>query len=192
MKNKLTKVILTTLLVASSLVAGSNDNTRSLVGVEAGYSSMDVNRDGTGTVISSDKSYNMYHGGVKIGAQTNDFRLFLSARYFGASDFDYVTTYGAELQYLIAISPTLNFYLGANAGKVNIKYSPDNEASRTASDTYYGGDAGVNVHLNESIDLEFGARVMMLDISNEIDSVTYTFDTMISGYVGVIYKFQMD
>ncbi len=193
MKNKLTKVIFTTLLVASSLMAGSqSDETRSLVGVEVGYGSMDVGKDSVGS-SSASKAYSMIHGGVKIGAQSNDYRLFLSVRYYNASDFDYVTTYGAELQYLIDITPAVNFYLGANAGVVNIKYSPSGETiTRTASDSYMGGDAGVNVHLNEAIDLEFGARILMIDISNTIDSVTYTFDNMISGYVGVIYKFKMD
>jgi len=193
MKNIIVKITMLMILVVGSLNGESMfENTYSLVGIEGGYGSLDVEKNTLSSPAVINK-YNMAHGGLKIGAQSKNYRVFLSARYYDADDFDYVTTYGAELQYLINMSSAVNFYIGANAGIANIKYLPEGETNtRTASNSYMGGDVGVNVHLNEAVDLELGARIHMLDISNTIDSVKYTFDTMISGYVGVIYKFQMD
>ncbi len=197
MKNKMKKVILSTLIATSSLMAGSSyqssifSNIDSLVGIEAGYSGLDVEKIQANS--SKISKYNMYHGGLKIGAQSDDFRFLLGMRYYGADDFDYATTYGAELQYLINVAPIMNIFIGVNAGIINMRYLPDDEPqSRTISDPYFGGDVGMNFHLGKRIDLELGARFMTFDAENTKSDTTYIFDNMITGYTSLIFRFEMD
>jgi len=192
MKKKLTKVVFSTLLITSSLMADTFDNIHSLVGIEGGYSSLDIEKNVVNTSAQL-KKYNMYHGGLKIGAESDHYRFFLSARYYDASDFDYAMTYGAELQYLFNVSKSVNLYIGGEAGLMDLRFTPANEAfSRTFSEVYYGGDAGLNIHVGDNVDLEFGARVLSVNASNTINNVTYTFDNIVTGYASVIFKFQMD
>jgi hypothetical protein len=187
------KVVLTSLLVSAPLMAdfGFNDDTYSLLGVEGGYSSFDVERDDSVNPASI-KKHKMMHGGLKIGAQSKDYRFFLSGRYYDAEDFDYATTLGAELQYMFHFSSIANFYLGVNGGIVNMRFTDGGTTSRTISDPYFGGDAGFNVHLGETIDLELGARVMQIQAENKIGTVAYKFDNLVSGYASIIFKYQMD
>ena len=198
MKNRVSKVLLSTFLVVSSLIAEalprsySFDDTYSLIGLEGGYSSLDVEKKVVGNP-SNIKKYKMSHGGVKIGAQTDNYRIFLSGRYYSADDFDYATTYGVELQYLLNVTSFANIYLGAGTGIINMRFAPVGEASsRTISDPYISGDAGMNIHLGKTADLEFGARIMSLDATNTIGNTTYTFDNMITGYASIIFKYKMD
>jgi len=194
MRKKLNKIILSTCLIASSLMAESSffDDTSSLIGVEGGLSNLDVERNDAVNPANI-KKYNMGHAGLKIGAQSNDFRVFLSGRYYNADDFDYMTTYGLDIQYMLNITSAANIYFGAGTGLVKMRFAPAGELnSRTISDSYISGDIGVNVHLSKSFDLELGIRYMGIDATNTIDSVTYTFDNSVSGYVSAIYKFKMD
>ena len=41
---------------------------------------------------------------VKIGAQTENYRVFLSARYYDADNLSTLNTYGAEIQYMFNFS----------------------------------------------------------------------------------------
>jgi len=194
MKKKLSKVIIATLIVASSLMAGASekfsDSTYSLVGIEGGYSSLDVDKT-TGTSSSLIK-YGLYNAGLKIGAQTDDYRVFLSARYYSNDAFDYLTTYGAELQYLLNVTSFANLFFGAGLGIANIRFVPLGEATRTLSDIYMSGDVGMNMHLGNATDLELGMKFLSLDMSNTISGVTYTFDSMITAYASIIFKFKVD
>ncbi len=194
MQSKLSKVIWATLLVASSLVAESSmfDNRYSLIGVEAGYSSLEVERNDNSNPVYMNR-HGLPHGGLKIGAQSKSFRVFLSGRYQAGDDFDYITTYGAEIQYLLNVSTFANIYFGVGAGAVKMRFiSADEIYTRTVSDSYFSGDLGTNIHLGEATDLELGVRVMSLGATNTIDNVTYTFDNMITGYASIIFKFKMD
>ena len=193
MKNKFNKVVLSTLLITSSAMADYSFNVESLIGVEGGYSSLDVERSDDVENTNSLTKYKLPHAGLKIGAQTENYRGFLHVNYYSDDDFDYATTYGVSLQYLVNVSKYWNVFLGVNGGIMNLRYSaPHENKSRTLSDSYYGGDLGVNIHLGDSFDLELGGRYMAIDASNTIDDVTYTFDNMISGYGSIIYRFKMD
>jgi len=192
MKKTLNKVALASLILTSSLVANTFDNIHSLVGIEGGYSSLDVEKNVIGTSAQL-TNYNMYHGGLKIGAESDHYRFFLSGRYYNADDFDYATTYSAELQYMFNISKSVNLYIGGEVGIMDIRFSPANEAfTRTLSEMYFGGSAGLNVHVTKTVDLEFGIRALNMDATNTINNVTYTFDNIVTGYASVIFKFQMD
>lgn len=196
MKNRLNKIVISTLLVASSLMAEesvisySYENVHSFVGIEGVVGRLDVEQD-NGTVSNIDK-YDMYGGGVKIGAQTDDYRVYLNANYYDADDFDYMTTYGVGLQYMFNFSKGMNAFLGVNAGMANMRFLIPGETSRTISDPYIGGEAGFNVHLGDKMDLEIGARIISMDASNTMSSITYTFDNMITGYASINFKWKMD
>jgi len=198
MIKRFSKVVIATLLVGSSLWAGSLDdskykfNINSLVGFEAGYSAFDYERIDSG-VTTDRETVNLAHGGIKIGAESDNYRLFLSARAFDGGDFDYARTYGVEVQYLLNFSKMANVYFGVNAGKVDMRFEDKtNNNTVKIDDTYLGGDVGVNVHLGKSADFEIGARVMSLNASATDGTVKYDFDNIVTGYASIIFKYQMD
>ena len=192
-KNCLKKVVLGVAIMGASLSANSSNyiyDTYSLVGIEGGYGNIDVETNADGYEKLDDKISNI---GLKIGAQSDNYRIFLSARYYPHSDFEYFNTYGAEVQYMFNIHESTNFYIGASAGIANIKYHIEGESdSRTLSDPYFGGDAGFNFHATDSIDLELGARVISLDSVNTKNNISYRFNTIITGYASIIFKYKMD
>jgi len=180
------------ILLGSAYADDLSFETWSLIGIEGGYSSFDLERDQVGTPVQT-TTYNKAEAGIKIGAQTQNYRLFLSMRDYFVSDFDYLVTYGVEGQYLFNFSKVANLFIGINAGAIDAKLTIANESrTRSFSDPYFGGDLGFNFHIGESFDLELGARVMTTDAQNTINGVTYKIDTLTTGYVSFIYKYQMD
>lgn len=185
------KVLLGSLLIGTSAMAESDPytvDTYSLLGFEGGLSSISYERN---TPYLSD-NYVMPYGGVKIGAQSRDYRVFISGRYYNETNFDYMTTVGGELQYMFNFSSAMNFFVGVNGGIANIKFTDSSNVSRTVSDPYYGGDAGFNLHMGDAADIEFGARVMSIDAKNTKGNVTYQFNTNVSAYMSFIFKYKMD
>jgi len=188
MKNKLKILALSLALSASSAMA-----TESLVGVEGSYGMMDVDRTDTTANVTTNSTVDLMGGGIKIGAQSDEYRIFLNANYYYPSEtqYDYVSTYGAELDYLINMSDSFNLFLGVNVGIANIKQT-EAGVSRTSSDNYIGGSGGMNLHLGDNVDFELGARLLLLDISNNKNNVEYTYNSIVSGYASIIFKYQMD
>ena len=100
-KNNMKKTVLAFTLLGSSLMADYSDYTYdcySLVGVEACYSTLsaemtDVSEEPTLAYKSLDSQ--VYNAGLKIGAQTGHFRVFLNANINqdADGDFDYIKTY---------------------------------------------------------------------------------------------------
>ena len=188
----LTAVILSTPLLASEKADAYKYDTYSLVGIEGGYGRIDAERTGGGQDYKN-LGADAGQVGLKIGAQSTNYRIFLSARYYAQSDFDYLTTYGVEAQYLFNMASWVNFYIGANGGLANMRFYVEPEKdSRTMRSPYFGGDLGFNFHAGDSIDFEIGTRVMRMDAENTREGVTYTFSSIISGYASVIFKFKMD
>ncbi len=192
-KKVVQKIVLAGLVLSTPLMAefNFNEDIYSILAFEGGSSSFDVERTDTVTPTSI-KKYDMMHAGLKIGAQSENYRVFLSGRYYNADDFDYATTIGAELQYMFNFSSFANFYLGVNGGIVNMRFTDGGTTSRTISDPYFGGDAGFNLHITKSLDFELGARVMQIQAENRIGLITYKFDNLISGYASIIFKYKMD
>ena len=185
------KIILTTLLSITPLLADDSKykyDSSSLVGLELGYNNLDVNNDTT-TIRDT---YKFSSAGLKIGAQTQNYRIFLSARYLQIDDFNFAYTLGGELQYLINFSEYANLYLGVNAGQAEMEFVDSSGVTRFISDPYLGGDIGMNIHLNDTVDLEFGARMMTLNAENDKKNVIYTFNSITSGYMSLIFKYQID
>jgi len=193
MKNSLSKVVLAAMIASAPLAAGEYSyGTHSLFALEGGATNIDIERAGATGGFNITKT-NLPNIGLKIGAEGETFRVFLSGRYYDAEDFDALSTLGGEVQYLFNFSKHANFFLGANAGKAFIKIATDGTVpSVSTSSLYYGGDAGFNFHASEMIDLEIGAKYMALDVNEKVGVDTYTVDSMITAYASIIIKYKMD
>jgi len=196
-KNRIKKVVLGLVLTASSLMALDMDDyefqTSSLVGIEGGYSALGYEY-GTPTNNSTNRLW-IGNMGLKLGAETKDFRVFLSGRYFydSSSSHDYIVTYGAEIQYKFNVTKIFNIYMGANAGIANMAFRATGESyTRTISDPYFGGDMGMNIHLGDSVDWELGGRVMSIQADNLKNGKTYHVNQIVSAYTSLIFKWKMD
>ncbi len=201
MKNKIKSMLVASSLLLSS-VSFANENfysqTKSLVGIEGGYSSLDY-ENGVKT-NNTQGSVSLENVGLKIGAETEDYRVFISGNYFfdASSQYDYLVTYGLAIQYKFNVTKVFNIYLGANGGLMNAKVRAkgangiEETFSRTFSDPYFGGDLGANIHLGDSVDLELGGRVMSVQADNTINGRTYRIDNIIQAYGSLIFKWQMD
>ena len=192
-KNTIKTLIIGAILTSTSLFADISEfefETKSLVGIEGGYNSIDYVYDGS----SSPRTTSLPNIGLKIGAETNDFRIFLSTRYLldTGNDYDYIVTYGGEFQYKFNPFSFMNFFIGLNTGVANIRFIPPVGAYRTISSPYFGGDLGVNIYLGKSVDLEFGTRIMSIQETNTIDNIDYRFNDIVSGYASLIFKWKMD
>jgi hypothetical protein len=193
-KKILNKLIVTSLLLTS--VTYANDDryySRSLVGFENSYSSFSV-QDASAT--KNKESFGAV--GMKIGAETKNVRMFLSARngFMSDKNYEYNSSfmYGVELQYMINMDKMANFFVGVNVGKVNFKFNDEAASNNIAYVSgYKGADVGFNIHVADSLDLELGGRFMTLDDSEHtVNGDTYTFDDIITGYMSLIFKYQMD
>ena len=194
MKNSLSKVVLAAMIATVPLAADNYSyDTYSLFAIEGGATNIDIERDDAGNIdIDKEALPNI---GLKIGAQGNDFRAFLSARYYNADDFSKLFTAGGELQYLFNFSKAANFFIGANVGQAYIDVGADtanNIPSMDVTSMYYGGDAGFNIHATELIDVEIGAKYMALDVNEDRNGVNFQIDSMITAYASVIFKWQMN
>lgn len=199
MRKKISKVLLAGLLVTSASYAESNDHTfdsNSLIGIEGGMGSFETQVSAT---TKKKEDFNM--AGFKIGAETHNVRMFLSARqaFMSSDNFDYdkAYMYGAELQYKFNMMDSLNFFVGVNYGKVSFEFNEKGAVTtatlRQYSTKYKGGDVGFNYHINDMFDVELGARLMTLDDdTHTLGGVTYTFDDITTGYMSIILKYQMD
>ena len=195
---KTTKKIFSSSLLAFALLSSSaaaDDfifNTKSLVGIEGGYT--DIVVENTDPTTPVNESYKKGEAGFKIGAQGEHYRVFLSARnYFVGGEFDVLATFGAEGQYMFNFSKMANFFIGGNVGHLYGKFQIDGENfNREFSDVYYGGDIGFNIHLNETYDLELGARYISSSASDDQNGKSYSFDHLATGYASIIIKFEED
>jgi len=200
-KNKLKIVILGLALSTASLMAGEvsydDFHTKSLVGIEGGYSALGYEY-GTPTNNSINRTW-VGNAGLKIGAETKDFRAFLSGRYYydTSREHDYIVTYGGEIQYKFNVTKLFNVFLGANGGIANLAFRANGENfTRTISEPYFGGDLGANIHLGKSVDWELGGRVMSIQADNTkiVNGVskTYHVNQLVTAYTSIIFKWTMD
>ena len=196
-KNKLAKLILTSSMLALPLIAANTEyvyDSSSLIGIEGGYNyvNADITIETPATYRQDNKS--LGHLGLKIGAETENYRVFLSGRYYKGQDnaFDYIATYGGEIQYLFNMFSAANFFIGANGGIANMKFAIAGETfARTISSPYVGGDMGFNVHAGDGVDFEFGSKYMNLNAVNDKSGTSYQFNSVLSAYASIIFKYHM-
>jgi len=129
--------------------------------------------------------------GVKIGAQSKHYRVYLSAKYYEINGYDTANSFGGELQYLINLSENTNFFMGVNAGRMNLKFDSP-EGARSFDTPYYGFDLGANFNITDSLGFEAGTRFITLTTENTQQSVTYKLSNMVNMYMSLIFKFTME
>ncbi len=200
MKKKIVTA-LTGLMIASSVYAGQSDpyafKVDSLVGIEGGMGSFDMERNQPGAPVAT-KTYNKALVGLKIGAQTENYRAFFGIRNYFMDGSDYFLTYGGELQYMFNFSKYANFFVGLNAGMLDARFKIGGEVTtRDISDPYFGGDLGFNIHATDSIDIELGGRIITTDAESTQNDASgkltrYKIDNIVTGYASIIFKYQMD
>ena len=193
-KNTIKLVVVLATLATAPLMAEDNYEfeTNSLVGIEGGASSLDYYKNS-----SAISRVSLANVGLKLGAETKDFRVFLSGRYFydPSAEYEYLITYGAELQYKLNVSKAFNLYMGVNGGYASMRFDPTNDAygPRSLSAPYFGGDVGTNIHLGETTDLEIGGRAMRIHaIHNGGASGNYNIGNIVNVYASLIFKWTMD
>lgn len=195
MKKELQKIALSLVLIGSTLSAGSipsyEANTNSLVGIEGGYSSLDYNKD-----TQSITSVGLANLGLKVGAESKDYRVFLSGRYFYDvnAEYEYLTTFGAEIQYKFNPSKAFNFFIGANGGYSAMRFDTgDGFGPRSIAAPYFGADVGTNIHITKGMDFELGGRVMSIQATHVSDTYgDYNIGNIVNVYASLIFKWQMD
>ena len=192
MKNSLSKVVLAAMMASAPLAANYSYDTHSLFAIEGGMSQIDVESTGLVPVVDAHEK-EMGHVGLKIGAEGEDFRAFLSGRYYNADTSEDLSTVGGELQYKFNFADAANFFIGGNAGMAYVTVGSNGiYGSESIATPYFGGDAGFNFHASKLIDVEIGAKYM--SINDEITQGTYThkIDSIVSAYASVIIKWKMD
>ncbi|RLA73109.1 MAG: hypothetical protein DRG24_01125 [Epsilonproteobacteria bacterium] len=152
-----------------------------LIGVEVGYmgteyqsyNGIDINNQ---PILEKDNKSSASLG-LKMGGESEFYRVFVEGRYWSVSPYNDAFTIGGALQYLIPLNNKMNIFLGINGGAMYLD---------SASDPYAGGDAGMNFDLTETMYLEAGARYSNVFIdSDEVNKVDYFYQA----YVSIIFKF---
>ena len=193
MRKNIKKIALATVLVASSLSAGEYDfNTHSLFAIEGGYSTLNADVNNAGYSIQKSEMADI---GLKLGAEGDNYRVFLSGRYYNAENDNIVATAGGEVQYMFNFSKPVNFFIGANAGASYVKIGPSSDGvlpSASITTPYYGGDMGFNYHATPLMDLELGVRHMHMNGTMTSGASTYDISGITSAYASVIIKWKMD
>lgn len=139
--------------------------------------------------------------GLKIGAEGDEFRVFIGGRYMSLDNFKYAFSGGLEFQYLIRIAKAFNIFAGVEAGYMSMKFNDADFGAtsgiiRVIETPYYGGDIGINIDFGESFGIELGGRLLQLNSATNInpnpttslDSTT-RLDYIPSVYGSLIFKF---
>jgi len=195
-KGKKMKKIVSSILLLSSVYASAGENyfqnewdAKGLIGLEGSLGSTQMkqteeNPNGGEHVIVSDKK-TAFAGGLKLGGESEHYRLFLSGRYHGVTDFDSVLTLGAEMQYLIRAGEHFNIFMGVNGGQM-VSQMTVGTIQYTANNTYAGGDAGINIDVFDNFGIELGVRGMKtLGDTSDVGSISF----IVEGYASLVFKF---
>lgn len=180
MKKTLKNLVLASLVLSAPLAA--DDYVKSLVGFEGGYGKLNI--QDTSTSPLEKERLNTGHGGIKIGAESRNIRIFLNANYLDGSKYDNGYMYGGSLQYLFNVASFMNFFIGANAGIADIRLDDDLKLR----ESYVGADTGVNFHLGKSVDLELGARFAHINKAKG----NIKIKEHAAGYASLIFKFDLE
>jgi len=192
MNNNLQKAILAAMIATAPLAASEYSfDSHSLFAIEGGVSNLsgDVSTGATSNNVQEKK---FGHVGLKLGAETEDFRAFIDGRYYFADEFSTLSTAGASLQYKFNFTEPVNYFIGANAGMAHMKIKADGiNPSASTTTSYIGADTGFNFHAAQNIDLELGLRYIHLNDELTQANTTYTFNSITSAYASVIFRFKM-
>ncbi len=183
-------LILSTFLIAPLVANEYTYEAKSLVGIEVGVSNVSSEMLGSTDAVNKDTSGNI---ALKIGGQTRNYRIYLNARYYADSNFDYITTYGVEGQYIFNFTKNSDFFIGIEGGMLNAKIKLEGEnISRTLADPYFGGGAGFGYDIGDNSYLELGSRILNVDAVNINNNKHYQLNNIISAYISFVIKYEMD
>lgn len=190
-KKLLQKALVVMSLLGTSFISlNASGTTDSLFAVEGGSSNLRAQRNPGGNEIQDAR---MRHFGLKLGAEDKNYRIFISGRNFIADEGNYLLTGGIEAQYKFNFSKRADFFIGGNGGIAYIEIGSDGtNPGITLKTPYYGADVGFNFHATESLDLELGAKYMLIDSVVTQGAMTYDFGDLTSFYGSIIFKWQMD
>ncbi len=173
---KTLKMALLTTIVGTSLYASNYDSeTKSFIGLEAGYAVL----DGKKFNLLPDEDSSFYEGsgieyGIRIGAQNDEWRATLAFNYYDNNDDadDQNLERGqAMVDYFFLSDPsaTIRPYIGASIGYANYESTFVDE-----SGLVYGGQAGVVISSGESLDIDLSYRYSLgqVEVLNSVSSVT--------------------
>ena len=193
MKNNFLKIIGALMIMFSSSYA-EIAYTDILLGVEGGYTLLDHKYTQVNGAQDSGRT-DFMNLGIKAGAQTESMRTLFNVNYYSDPSelYEYLITYGLEVQYKFFKTDMLNMYLGLGGGFSHAKVSISGEGSSRKIDTpYVGASIGSNIHLGSSFDLEFGARVNALQSQNDMSGRSYKLGNIVTGYASLIYKWNLN
>lgn len=188
-----------TTLVSSALLLSTlnakelQPNKSSLLGIEMGVSNIKSETTTNRSFTSQDDLVGQM--GIKIGAQTKEYRLYFNLNYYtdNSEFYDYLITYGVSGEYMFHLLPVVDFFLGLEGGMASADYKLQNENfSRSLSDFYAGANMGLNLPINNDFDVELGGRILVLNIDNTKNNVTFTHKRISTLFATLIYKYQMD
>ncbi|MEN8147308.1 MAG: hypothetical protein ABFR02_06795 [Campylobacterota bacterium] len=133
---------------------------------------------------------------LKLGGESKHYRLFLAGTYYQLDDSTIITdstaySLGLQVDYLIRAGEHFNIFMGLNGGLMHTNFEYDILGVTTYdsnTDAYYGGQAGVNIDIFDSLGVEFGVRGKSVATADDV----YAIDNMYEGYASIVFKFTGD
>ncbi len=162
------KKIATTLLcvtLGSSLYAENISYGKGFIGLEVGAGM--VQGDVGGFFPELDHEGDAVEYGIRLGAQTAEWRTMLLFDYFDSEDDNQNVEKGyLTVDYLFANESSLKPFIGVNVGYMNY------ESTFVEDDGFlYGGQAGFIVNVAETVDLDLSYRYSLSD-ADTLDHVS--------------------
>ena len=165
---------LLTVATAGTLYAAEMSVSERIIGIEGASSTVQADTSGIFGEINHEGKDTEY--GVRIGAQSENWRTLLVLNYFDSEDDAQNYEKGLiELDYYpfntksetVSIRP----YLGLNLGFLNYESDADGTADDIDESGFmYGGQVGITVDLGESIDLDVMFRYSLVE-ADKVDHV---------------------
>ena len=170
MVKKIAMVLLCTVL-GSSLYAENMTTGKGFLGLEVGYAS--VQGDVGGFFPELDREGDAVEYGIRLGAQTSEWRTMLLFDYYDSSDDDQNMEKGyLTVDYFFLQDDTSAFrpFIGVNVGYANYESTDVDE-----NGALYGAQAGIVVNVAESIDLDLSYRYSLssMDALDHVGSVVF-------------------
>ncbi len=172
MMKKTVVALLAGLALGNTLYADSAPGDKKFLGLEVGAA--EVQGD---TYSELNKKGNTAEFGIRLGAQTDDWRTTFVYDYYNSSSDDQKVNKGlAMIDYFFYNSGSevsVRPFIGLNVGYANYQ-----STAIDVSGVMYGGQAGIVIGITPQIDLDLGYRYSLTQI-NEVDhlsSVVFGFN----------------
>jgi len=200
----LKKIISSVVLLAAVNVYAQSENyfasewdAKGLLAIEGAGGSMNLTEESNSTIGRDD---DVASGAIslKLGGESKNYRLFLVGTYYifdGKKDTVTESTaasLGIQMDYLIRAGEHFNVFLGLNGGGIRTDIKEDTGTgtiSNVETNTYAGGQAGINIDIIDNLGLEFGARAKHVFTGSDHP---YTIENIYEGYGSIVFKFTGD